>query len=205
MGIPPTPGTTGLMIPNTVPDAPVTPINILEVPVTTTPPVQVNTIQAEPAPEPLMLEPIVGVPMQQPGVDSQLGGSYITNVQTENVCNVSLCNVDSVAHEYLKSHFNERLNDKVDKAFKDFFGNINTDSIKEALPKVSVNNNIIAKYVEEINLKYGIKLSFRQLEVSEVSTWAKTFQFATTSKDKSDVQQHLQPSNLQQSQDTQYV
>ena len=40
--------------------------------------------------------------------------------------------------------------------------NINADNIKEALPKVSVYNNIIAKYVEEINLKYGIELSFTQ-------------------------------------------
>ena len=82
------------------------------------------------------------------------------------------------------------------KTFKELFGNINTDSIKEALPKVSVYNNIIAKYVEEINFKYGIKLSFMQLGASEVSTWAKTFQVVTTSKDKSDVQQPLQPYNL---------
>ena len=64
---------------------------------------------------------------------------------------------------------------KVVNTFKELFGNINKDSIKEVLPKVSVYNNIIAKYVEEINLKYGIELSFTQIEVSEVSTWAKTF------------------------------
>ena len=85
------------------------------------------------------------------------------------------------------------------------FGNINTDSIKEALPKVSVYNNIIAKYVEEINLKHGIELSFTQLEASEVSTWAETFQVATTSKDKPDEQQPLQPSSFQQTQDTQHT
>ena len=37
-----------------------------------------------------------------------------------------------------------------------------SDSIKEDLPKVNVYNNIIAKYVEEINLKYGTLLSFTQ-------------------------------------------
>ena len=143
--------------------------------------------------------------MQQAGVESQLGDSYIITLHTENVGDVSLCNLDSVAHEYLKNHFNKRLNDKVVKTFKELFGNINTDSIKEAQPKVSVFNNIIAKYVKEINLKYGIVLSFMQFKASKVSTWAKTFQVATTSKDKSNEQQSLQQSNLQQSQDTQYT
>ena len=107
-----------------------------------------------------MLEPIEKVPMQQPGVDSQLRGSYIINMQTQNKGNISICSLDSVAHKYLKNHFNKRINDKVFETFKDLFGNINTDSIKEALPKVSVYNNIIAKYVGEINLKCGIELHF---------------------------------------------
>ena len=158
--------TLGSTTPTTVPDMyPVTLTNVLEVLVTATLPAQVNTIQAEQAPELLMLEPIEEVPMQQPGVDSQLGGCHITNVQTENVGSVSPYSLDSVAHEYLKNHFNKRLNNKVVKTFKELFGNINTDSIKEVLPKVCVYNNIIAKYVEEINLKYGIMLSFMQLEV----------------------------------------
>ena len=74
MGIPQTPVTIGSTTPITVLNAPITPMNVPEVPVTTTPLAQVNTIQAEPA----MLEPIEEVLMQQPGVDSQLGGSYIT-------------------------------------------------------------------------------------------------------------------------------
>ena len=90
MGILPTPVTVGPTIPTTVPDAPITPINVLEVPVTTTLPAQVNTIHTEPAPAPLMLEPVEELPMQQPGVDSQLGGSYITNAQTQNEGNVFL-------------------------------------------------------------------------------------------------------------------
>ena len=65
-----------------------------------------------------MLEPVEEVPMQQAGVDSQLWGSYITNIQTENVCNVSLCSLDSMAHKYLKNHFNERLCDKVLETFR---------------------------------------------------------------------------------------
>ena len=70
----------------------------------------------------------------------------------KNDGNVSVCNLDSEAQEYLKSHFNERLNDKVYSTFKELFHNINMDSIKEALPKISVYNDIIARYVEEINL-----------------------------------------------------
>ena len=97
--------------------------------------------------------------------------------------NISLCSLDSVVYEYLKNRFNESLNHKVYNTFKELFGNINTDSIKEALPKVSMCNKITAKYVEEINLQYGTELSFTQLEAAEVSHWAETFQVATSSKD----------------------
>ena len=96
-GILSTPMTVGSTTPNIVPDAQVTPINVLEALVKTTLPAPVNTIQAEPATGPLMLEPIEEVQMQQQGMDSQCGGSYITNMQTENVGSVSLYNVDSVA------------------------------------------------------------------------------------------------------------
>ena len=77
-----------------------------------------------------MPDPITEVPMQQAGVDSQLEGSYITTKQTQNEGNVSLCSLESVVYEYLKNHFNKRLNDKVYDTFKVLFGNINTDSIK---------------------------------------------------------------------------
>ena len=56
--------------------------------------------------------------------------------------------------------------------FNELFGNINADSIKEALPKISLYNDIIARYVEEINLKYGITLSHTQLEATEIGHWA---------------------------------
>ena len=84
--------------------------------------------------------------------------------------------------------------------FKELFGNINTNSIKEALPKVSMYNNIIAMYVEEINLKYGIELSFTQLEATEVSYWVKTFQVAASGKDQPEPQQPLQLQHTLQTQ-----
>ena len=93
---------------------------------TTVPPVQVET-----APEPLMPVPIAEVPVQPPMVDSQLGGSYITNTHVHNHgSNVSIYSLDSEAHENLKSHFNEKLNDKVYSTFK-LFSNVNVDSIKD--------------------------------------------------------------------------
>ena len=98
-------------------------------------------------------------------MDSKLGDSYITSVHAQNDGNVSFCSLDSVPHEYLKNHFNERLNEKVHDTFKEMFGN-NTDSIKEALPTGSVYTHSIARYVKEINLKYGIELRFRQLEAT---------------------------------------
>ena len=36
--------------------------------------------------------------------------------------------------------------------------------MKEALPKVSICNSIIVKFVEEINSKYGMSLTFTTLE-----------------------------------------
>ena len=47
--------------------------------------------------------------------------------------------------------------------------------MKEALPKVSIYNSIIAKFVEEINSKYGMSLMFSTLEPHEVGHQAKTF------------------------------
>ena len=70
------------------------------------------------------------------------------------------------------------LNDKVYDTFKELFGNINVDSIKEALPKISVYNDIIARYVEQMNLKYGITLSYTQLEATEIGHWAEMLQVA---------------------------
>ena len=53
--------------------------------------------------------------------------------------------------------------------------------MKEALPKVGIHNSIIAKFVEEINSKYGMSLIFTTLEPHEVAHWTKTFQVASGS------------------------
>ena len=55
------------------------------------------------------LDPIPTVEVvRQPSVDNQLGGSYITEMQVQNdSCQVSVCNLNSEAQEYLKNHFNE--------------------------------------------------------------------------------------------------
>ena len=76
--------------------------------------------------------------------------------------------------------------------FKELFGNINVDSIKEVLPKISVYDDIITRYVKEINLKYGITLSYTQLEATEIGQWAKTFQVATNYKSQPKQQQPQQ-------------
>ena len=89
--------------------------------------------------------------------------------------------MDSLTQEYLKNHFNEQLNDKVYNTFKELFQGINIDSMKEALPKVSINNIIIAMFVEEINCKYGMSVTFTTLEPHEVGHWTKTFQVASGS------------------------
>ena len=146
-------------------------------------------------------------PMQQPHIDSELGGSYITTMHAQNDGNVSLCSLDSVVHKYLKNHFNERLNDKRYNTFKVLFGNINTDNIKEVLPKVTVYNNTKARHVKEVNLKYGIELSFTQLEATEVSHRAETLQVATSGKDQPKQQQpnNHQSYNIKKTKDIQQV
>ena len=50
--------------------------------------------------------------------------------------------------------------------------------MKEALLKVSIYNNIIAKFVDEINSKYGMALMFTTLELCEVGHWTETFKVA---------------------------
>ena len=105
----------------------------------------------ESMPDQLDPKPIVEV-VRKPSVDNQLGCSYIMEKQVQNdSCQVSVCSLDSEAREILKNHFNEHLNDKVYTTFKELFGSINVDSIKETLPKVSIYNNTIARFVEEIN------------------------------------------------------
>ena len=51
--------------------------------------------------------------------------------------------------------------------------------MKEALLKVSIYNNIIARFVDEITSKYGMALTFSTLEPHEIGHWAETFQVAS--------------------------
>ena len=95
------------------------------------------------------------------------------------------------------------MDDKVYSTFKELFGNIKVDSIKEALPKINVYNKIIARHVEEINLQYCIKLNYTHLEASEIGHWAEMFQVAMNSNDKPEPQQPQQPPKLQQPQEPQ--
>ena len=59
----------------------------------------------ESASEPLILVPLTEVPIQQPSVDSQLGGLYITTMQVQNDGNVAVCSLDLEAQECLKKAF----------------------------------------------------------------------------------------------------
>ena len=117
-----------------------------------------------------------------PSVDNKLGGSYIMeaqNIQVENIsCDTSTSKSDAVTQEYIRNHFNKWLNDTVYSTFKELFEGINIDSMKEALPKVSIYNNVSSKFVDEINSKYGMALTLTTLEPCEVGHWAKTFQVA---------------------------
>ena len=64
-------------------------------------------------------------------VDSQLGWSYLPNVQIHNDgSNISICSLDSEAQDNLNTHFNERLNDKMYSMFKELFDHVNLDGIR---------------------------------------------------------------------------
>ena len=150
------------------------------------PPTQIET-----APELLMPVPVAEVPVQPPMVDSQLGGSYITNAQVHNDGSyISTFSLVSEAHDNLKVHFNERLNDKIYSTFKELFNHVKVDSIKEVSPKIDVYNNTIVWY-----LKYSVALSYTHLEVSEIGHWAETFQVATLSINLQQTQQPIKTNN----------
>ena len=83
---------------------------------------------------------------------------------------------DLDAQENLKSHFNDSLSNKIYTTFKELFSNVNIDSVHEILPKLNEYNREIAKFVEDVNTKYGIALNYTQLEISEIKHWAETFQ-----------------------------
>ena len=146
------------------------PITSVSMPVTNpevitamSPPVPCEIEQIKSAWEEVVPVPLVEVEMQ-PTVDNKMGSSYIMEAQVthvENVsCNTSISSSDMVMQEYLKNHFNEQLNDKFYSTFKELSEDINIDSMKKALPKVSIYNNILIKLVDEINSKYVMALTF---------------------------------------------
>ena len=51
--------------------------------------------------------------------------------------------------------------------------------MKEAIPIVSIYNDTIARFIEEINSKYGMTLAFMHLEPCEVGHLAETYQVAS--------------------------
>ena len=111
-------------------------------------------------PDPTMPAPVTVIPMQLPMAESQLGGSYINNLQVHNSSNISMCSSDSEIQENLKSHFNNRLSDRIYTTFRELFSNVNIDSVQEKMPKINEYNREKARYVEDINTKYGITLNY---------------------------------------------
>ena len=162
---------------------------ILPMPVmagSTTPTTKVNAqataAQVETALEPLMPVSVMEVSMQLHLVDSQLGGSYLMNAQIHNDgSDISICSLDPETQDNLQPQSSERLNDKIYSAFKELFHHVNLDSIKEVFPETDAYNNTITWYIEVINLKYCVSLSYIHLEVSEVTHWAEMFQVASFS------------------------
>ena len=76
-------------------------------------------------------------------------------------------------HKHLTNHFNKKLNTKIYVTLTDLFSNVNIDNIQETYPNTSVYNKVIAQYVEETNIKYGLNLKFTKLEALEMGLWAK--------------------------------
>ena len=53
-------------------------------------------------------------------------------------------------------------------------------------------NNTVARYIEDINLNYGVALSYAHLEVSEIGHWTETIQVAALSNNQQQPQQPTQ-------------
>ena len=103
-----------------------------------------------------------------------------------------MCSSDSYGQENLKGLLNEKLNDKIYSTFKEMLSNTNLDSVSELSPKVQSYNKEIAKFVQEINRKYGIILDHTVLEISEVPHWAETFQLLV----RLNAQPNIQPAQV---------
>ena len=122
-------------------------------------------------PDPTLPAPVTVIPVQPPMAESQLGGSYINDPQVHDSSNISVCSSDLDTQENLKSHFNNRLSDKIYNAFRVLFSIVNINSVWEILPKITKYNTEIAKFVEDINVKYGIVLNCTKLEISGIKHW----------------------------------
>ena len=59
-------------------------------------------------------------------------------------------------------------------------------------PEVCAYNQEIVKFVQEVNVKYGISLNYTGLEVSEVPHWTKMFKVLV----KTNIQQEVQPTQV---------
>ena len=57
-------------------------------------------------------------------------------------------------------------------------------------------SNEIARFIEDINVKYGISLNYTHLEVSEIHHWAATFQISTNPSNQPELQQSHVPQIL---------
>ena len=77
--------------------------------------------------------------------------------------------------------------------FKENVSNINVDSLSVTLPKVHAFIQEIAKFVQEVNIKYCILLNYTVLEVSEVPHWAETFLVLAKTNIQQEAQSALVP------------
>ena len=99
--------------------------------------------------------------MQSFTAESQLGASYINNQSqqvTQDNSNISVCSTDSEVQENLKSLLHERLNNKVYTTLRNYLvilSNTNIDSVHKILPKISIYNNEVARFIEDINIVKG--------------------------------------------------
>ena len=169
----------------------------LGMPVTITSPVQeaLSVVLDTPAMvEQELSVPETILPVTTANNKSQLGTSYLNNHVHQVIPsnNISVCSSDSFAQENLTTLLNERLNNKIYSTFKETFSNANLDSVSESSPKVHKYNKEIAKFVQEVNIKYGILLDYTVLEISEDPHWADTFQVLVSLN----IQHEVQPTQV---------
>ena len=100
--------------------------------------------------------------------------------------------MDPDSQENLKSLFNKRLNDKIYTTFKELFSNTNIDSVHKRLPKIKVYNNEIARFMEDINVKYEISLNYTQ-KVQKYITGQKHFKYQLTQPISQNTNNHKPP------------